>query len=102
MKILGWIAWFAATVLVTALLEAWALQRLWSWFCAAQYGIGPTMPTWFGLSAIKGVLFENGKTPDLDDLELGTLVRKSREHRLLILAGLGIVWCVGAVIGWRA
>lgn len=33
--------WILVSSVVSSLLEAWCLHRLWAWFVAAEYGPGP-------------------------------------------------------------
>lgn len=40
----------------TGMLHALTFRLLWSWFLAQQYGEGPTLRTWFGISAITSLL----------------------------------------------
>jgi hypothetical protein len=55
----GWLALLAAAVVVqpfVSLFVAWTLTVEWRWFLAEQYGPGPSLMSWFGLSLIAGLI----------------------------------------------
>lgn len=76
---------------LSALLLSWGASTLWGWFVQPQYGGGPSMAAWYGLSLIAG-LFMHGIARDTSKVNgsvIGTVLLK-----LLSLA-VGVVLTVG-------
>lgn len=110
LEVLCILAWFVLTLLSNALLEAWALSKLWYWFVAAQYGEGPQLGVWFGIASIAGMLLHNEaseklalkelKEDDPDYQSLWTASRKTLRGWAIRLITLGVTWCVGLMFHW--
>jgi hypothetical protein len=100
MKALGIFTWVVLSYLVSSLLTTFALGKLWVWFVAAEYGPGPSMGAWFGISNILGLvlLFHSRGNSDASETE-GMM-----SHTIMrwVICGLGLAfsWCLGSAFGW--
>ena len=53
MKIIGYISTTILLVVYSAMLNGWALSKLWSWFIVKTFGLPPlTIPAAIGLASI--------------------------------------------------
>lgn len=101
MKALGKLLFVVVSMLFGSFLTAWLLSKLWLWFVAAQYGHGPALGTWYGLSLIGRLALYKPETAtkenerDFEALATATVSIWAGELMLL-----GIAWCVGAALGW--
>ena len=125
MRKLGIVAWFCISVLAGAFLRAWSLSLLWRWFETPQYGLGPSMGAWFGLSMIVEVVIvqrvgkhvgvfptvKSGASAKVKGAPgataapsqsnaWGAVTVSTGTSWLLTLFTLGISWIVGSVLGW--
>jgi hypothetical protein len=105
MKTLGIFAWIAISSLVTALIQAAALRRLWSWFVAAEYGPGPSLGAWFGIATILGLIVGMAAPLRAADKEpADEMTRRAVVHTLSRWLAYGLVLVtarlVGSALGW--
>ncbi len=110
MKALNALAILATAVLLgflSALIQAWAMSKLWVWFVAADYGAGPSLSAWYGLAVIFSLplgLVMHDVTRKKDESAgpwlrvIGTAVGAW----LGILMVLGAAWLTGTFLGWIA
>lgn len=90
----------------TGMLRALAFQLLWSWFLV-QYGEGPTLQSWFGISVLYSLSAGFGREPveEKPDVPPKSLVRGMLEKTLFSLLTLGALLVSAAVArvvwGWR-
>ena len=102
MKLLGILTWLIVSIIGSALLNSWALAKLWTWFVAVQYGAGPSFGAWFGLAAIARLVLASHEIPksDDDDVDATKLVAATLRAWAFTLIAVGLSWIVGAVAGW--
>lgn len=103
MKALGILTWTMIAIVISALLNSWAMATLWRWFAAAQYGHGPSMGAWFGIAAIVRLVTTHTRIKDPDrDASWSEIVQAQIAWWLLVLATVGTAWLVGLITGWGA
>lgn len=98
---LGVIAWFVIAMPVSTVVDAFALSRVWRWFLSAQYGGGPSLGAWFGVSVIAVLLtlhLPHRKMPD----EATALWKRSALQLAWVASVLAVVYAVGAIFGWAS
>lgn len=100
---LGWICFSA---MISALIQAWTITKLWTWFVAAEYGPGPSMGAWYGISIILGLIVGMAilKIDSKDepwDVVIKTSVNSSIIKWGSCLLLLAICWAVGSFLGWK-
>jgi Mg/Co/Ni transporter MgtE len=111
MKTLGIFTWIAISSLLTALIQAAVLRRLWSWFVAGEYGPGPSLGAWFGIATILGLIIGMATTATTAppraskrDESWDEIIRQSVSHTLARWIGcgvaLGMTWAIGSLLGW--
>jgi hypothetical protein len=86
------------------LLVAWSCACLWSWYLAPQYGAGPSIMSWVGVSAIVGVtvgrLLATVKRVDGAG-EMSKVLAVEAGLCLGTLLALGCAWVLRALV-WGA
>lgn len=89
---------------VHALVLAGTLSKLWGWFCAAQYGSGPSYSSWFGLSLVAGVVLLGALSSLKRETDHGVATPLLRLAALWIIYGLVLAtsWLTGLMTGWIA
>ncbi len=98
---LGTLLWFLIAVPTSAFLQAWTAHNMWSWFLAAQYGPGPTLGAWFGVTVIVSLLTRGLKREPATDIgKLGELVSATIESWVFLLGLSALSLGVGAIFGW--
>lgn len=103
MKVLGVLTWLVMAVLGSAMLNSWALSKLWLWFVSAQYGSGPTLAAWFGLAQIAQLVLvrdDLSKSTDGEDGAITKMVSGTIGRWIGVLLALGVSWLCGIAIGW--
>lgn len=100
-KYSGWIlAWILLAIPAGVLIRTFVLSRLWFYFLSRQYGTGPTMGGWFGLSVISTLMtvsLAKEKKNEADGLDVVKDTLKFWAGQLIILgAALG----VGSMFEW--
>jgi len=106
LEALCYLAWLLVALLGDALLNAWAMSRLWHWFAAAQYGAGPQLGVWFGVAIIARLMLrheddvERTIKADDDAPSLGGVIKKSLWSWAAILLTLGVAWGIGSMFHW--
>ena len=105
LEALCFLAWLLVALLVDALLNAWAMSKLWHWFAAVQYGEGPQLGVWFGVAIIARLMLRNENDErtlkrDDDAPSLGGVIKKSLWSGAAILFTLGAAWCIGSMFHW--
>lgn len=89
--------------LVVALAQAATLAKLYAWFVMPQYGVGPSLATWYGISTIATLLIVSG-TSHIKS----TAAEKSWGQIFTDVVGrliglpilLGLAWLAGKLFGW--
>ena len=105
MKLFGTIAWFCVSSVVSALVHAWAMTKIWSWFVMAEYGTGPSMGAWFGISAILTLIISAATSTLQTKTDSGKnyfadMIISSISRWLGCFVMLFIVRGTGSVLGW--
>lgn len=100
------LAWLLIALLVNALLDAWAMSKLWSWFAAVQYGEGPQLGVWFGIAIIARLMLRNeddeerALKKDEGFPSLGDAIKKSLWGWAALLFTIGVAWSIGSMFHW--
>jgi hypothetical protein len=100
------LAWLLIALLGDALMNAWAMSKLWNWFAAVQYGEGPQLGVWFGVAIIARLMLHNEDDKERalkkeDDIpSLGDAVKKSLWGWAALLFTLGVAWGIGSMFHW--
>lgn len=108
MKTLGVLALIAIGSIVTSLIQSAVLSKIWTWFVAFEYGPGPSMGSWFGISTILGLIvsmvLSSMISDDNNDKPLGEVIKKMIARWVGLWLGcaclLGICWITGSILGW--
>lgn len=104
-KALGIFAWIYISSLVTSVIQAEVIHKLWAWFAARDLGSGPSVGAWFGIAAIITLIVRQANAADDDkDKTLDQVIRRSVVASLGQWMGcvmlLGMAWAIGATFGW--
>lgn len=98
-----YIVWLLVSFPAVAIVEAAVLQTIWRWFLAAQYGAGPALGAWFGISMVVHVmtvhLFHRGDDYK-GDTSLGDLVERTIMRILQLCMVLGFSYGIGILFHW--
>lgn len=112
MKAFALLAWFLCSALAGAVMEAFTLHQLWTWFCAREYGAGPSMGAWYGIAAITGLMLflakpaptKKDEAEAADASNYGAVLVRSVSvwfSRWFVVAiGMGVTLAFGTMIGW--
>jgi len=100
MKPLGILLLIIVAIPASALLETVAARNVWSWFLATQYGPGPTLGAWFGISVTVSILTGrlHGKWTGGDELRVLVIATANAWARILLF--LVVAYGVGSIFGW--
>lgn len=91
---------------ISALVGAGTMSKLWEWFVARDYGSGPSMSAWFGISEIASVVLATAL------LNVTREKRGSSDSPFMAVIGqavgmwvgmaliLGIAWVTGFALHW--
>lgn len=108
MKVLGVLTLIAIGTTITSVIQAAVLGRLWIWFVATEYGQGPSMGAWFGISTILGLIVsmalsrdssKNNTNESLDEI-VKRMIHRWIGTWLGCVFLLGICWFTGSLLGW--
>jgi hypothetical protein len=106
LEALCFLAWLFIALLGDAVLNAWAMSKLWHWFATAQYGEGPQLGVWFGVAIISRLMLRHEddverflKTDD-EAPSLWGVIKKSLWGWAAILLTLGVAWGIGSTFHW--
>lgn len=106
-KLLGWIVLTAAVFalgLFSAVVQAWCMSVVWRWFVAPQYGAGPTLAVWFGLTIILRMMIAAStmrlKKAEPEHSPLYDAFTDSLAIIFAFLMTLGLAWITGSIVGW--
>ena len=79
MKVVGYISTTAFTIVYGAIMNGWALTKLWHWFVEGQFGLKPlSIPAAMGLVLVVGYLthqIDTAKKEKDDDSYAVQLIR---------------------------
>lgn len=99
--ILALMAAIIIAVPINAYFYAYTATILWDWFLAVQYGAGPTLAAWYGISTLFGLLQikQNNTTTETSSL---IVVILSSIFVTLLSCGLTLfaAFCVRKILGW--
>ena len=94
----------ATAATATTIILAGILKLLWSWFCVAQYGLGPTIVSWYGLSTIVVVAVYQATTPlemdPNDPVTAGSIAAGTLFRWVSLGISLGFYYPAGLALGW--
>lgn len=96
---LGVFVWFAVAVPLSTIANAYGLSCIWRWFMSAEYGRGPSLGAWFGLSIIAVLLTVHLPHRSMPEQALA-LWRRSALQLGWLCALLAVVYGVGAIFEW--
>ena len=104
----SWAAIGLALVLspITALLSAKTMHTLWGWFVARDYGDGPSLAAWFGLSEIATIVLSGAllhvarKEADKDANPFMQVIGQSIGMWFGFALILGFAWVTGFALHW--
>lgn len=90
----------------TGMVYALACRLLWGWFVAPQYGDGPTLETWFGVSALYGVIVAIGQArhdsaKPLPSGVIGYVVKSATTGLMLLGVAIAAAAMARVIWGWR-
>ncbi len=85
---------------INAYVTAWTLSRAWSWLIETQYGPGPKMGTWFGLSLIAGIVIRDKMPSRRDEMRSRDLIVRVLAGPVLMVLALWIARIVAQLMGW--
>lgn len=90
---------------VYALAAGAAFRLLWGWFVAAEYGPGPSIGAWVGISTILGLIVHNhgaqvSDRRDKSDASASSVIGVVIGRLAAIGVILVVARFVGAVFGW--
>lgn len=108
LEALCFLAWFLIVILIDAVLNAWAMSELWRWFAAPQYGAGPQIGAWFGITIVARLMLHGEadeermlrRLQDDDAPSLWGMIKKSLWNWGNVLFMLGVAWCLGSALHW--
>lgn len=91
---------------ITALINAWAMSTIWSWFVQPQFGAGPSSAAWYGLASIVSLVLipaaiatTNDKNRQPDD-SLARTIALPIGLWLVALSAVAVSWVTGQILGW--
>ncbi len=87
-----------------------SLGTLWRWFCAPQYGAGPSLSAWFGIGMMVAVIAVFAKDSRQKPNEAGATVpmagvlyeMAAAAINLAFTCGIacGVAWTAAKAMGW--
>lgn len=100
MKKIRILLWIMFAMCSGSLLQAAIIAKLWSWFLYAQYGKGPTLGGWFGISVILNILTRHLMPQESEDMDLKDIVIITIARWCLLAVTALFALGIGAVFGW--
>ncbi len=102
MKALGILGSAVLSIFIGAMIQAAAMQRLWLWFLSAEYGTGPSLGAWYGISTIVALRVQSvvGDRSETDPVDPWRSIKLMVIQWIGIAVILGVAWAVGAAFGW--
>lgn len=108
MKALGIVTWYCISAMISAIVQAWTMTKLWAWFVAQEYGPGPSMGAWFGIATILGFVVSmslvSQAKPNKEDKDWDGIIKESVGISIGKWIGCALIliisWTLGSVLGW--
>ncbi len=90
---------------VTAIISAKSMSILWDWFVLRDYGAGPSLAGWFGISTILGAAVSTslvGVTRDKSEVDpISSVVSRAVGMWIGFGVMLAMAWVVGFALHWH-
>lgn len=102
MALLGLILLHLGLGMLANCVLAWTMQTLWSWFCVASLGTGPSIGAWYGIATIIGLaIMFNTLNLKREDMKKSDAWGKPVSIVISCLVTLAFAWALGSLLSWK-